>query len=111
MDVVLVGWSIRADAVEQFKKDFPEMAPGSKPGLIREDLYRREDADDDGVVHFIRVGRWDSREYFYAALGGLGVAPLTPPQQKDYEVGKRQREWLEWTRDDIPPAVRGAADR
>lgn len=103
MDVVLVRWSIRADAVDQFKKDFPEMPHGSKPGLIREDLYRLEDSADETVAHFIRVGRWESREYFYAALGGIGVAPLTRPKQKDYEVGDRHREWLEWVRDDIPP--------
>jgi hypothetical protein len=30
VDVVLVTCSIRADAVEQFKADFPEMPPGSR---------------------------------------------------------------------------------
>ena len=104
MDVVLVRWSIRADAIDEFKTDFPEMPPGSKPGLIREDLYRLEDAPDDGAIHFIRVGRWESREYFYAALGGIGVAPLKKPTPKPYETSERRREWLEWTRDDIPPA-------
>jgi hypothetical protein len=102
MDVVLVRWSIRADGVEQFKRDFPPLSDAT-PGLISEDLYRLEDAADDSVAHFVRIGRWESREYFYAALGKLGVAPLTRPQQREYETGDRRREWLSWTRDDIPP--------
>ena len=101
MDVVLVSWSIRTDAVDQFKDDFPEMPPGSKPGLIREDLYRLEDTPDDGSVHYLRVGRWESPAAFYAALAGI-AAPGMRPTPKPYETSERRREWLTWSRDDIP---------
>jgi hypothetical protein len=101
MEVVLVSWSIRPDAVEQFKKDFPEMTPGSKAGLIREDLYRLEDAPDHGSIHYLRVGRWESQDAFYSALAGI-AAPGKRPTPKPYETSERRREWLTWTRDDIP---------
>jgi hypothetical protein len=101
MDVVLVSWSIRADAVDQFKDDFKEMKPADTPGLIREDLYRLEDPPEDGSVHFLRVGRWDSQDAFYKALAGI-AAPGMKPKPKPYERGDRRREWLIWARDDIP---------
>jgi hypothetical protein len=101
MDVVLVTWSIRADAVDQFKDDFKEMNPENTPGLIREDLYKLEDGPQDGSVHFLRVGRWDSQDAFYAALAGI-AARGTRPTPKPYETSERRREWLTWARDDIP---------
>lgn len=97
-----MSWSIRADAVERFKKDFPALAPDT-PGLIREDLYRLEQKDDAGVAHFVRIGRWESEDAFYAALSHLGVKPNTRPSPKGYEVDPpRRREWLDWLRDDMP---------
>lgn len=101
MDVVLVSWTIRSDAVDQFKEENPDLSPETA-GLIHEDLYRLDDAAPDGSVRFLRVGRWESREHFYAALGKFGVAPLTSPQPKEYETADCRREWLEWTRNDTP---------
>jgi hypothetical protein len=102
MRVVLVSWKVRADAVEQFKKDFSPL-PKETPGLVREDLYRLEDGSDDDVARFVRIGRWESEEAFYKALEHLGTKPYATPPPKPYEVDPPpRREWLVLDRDDIP---------
>jgi hypothetical protein len=99
MEVVLVTWSIQADAVDQFKRETPDLDV-STPGLIGEELYRLEGESADGSVRFLRVGRWANREQFYDALKDAGVKPFTSPPPKPYETRRRRREWLVWTRED-----------
>lgn len=98
MEVVLVTWTIRGDAIGQFLADVPSL-PAETPGLIREDLYRLVEEQED-VAHFVRIGRWESREQFYEALDAAGAAPFKRPARKPYEAADRSREWLEWIRDD-----------
>ena len=50
MDVVLVTCSIRADAVEQFKADFPEMPPGSELATTSVYTTKRRGAPGRGAA-------------------------------------------------------------
>lgn len=108
MEVVLVSRTVRVDAVEQFKRETPDL-DSSTAGLIGEELYRLEGQSQEGSVRFLRVGRWQSREHFYDALKDQGVAPFTSPVPKPYETAKRRREWLVWTREDTATTDGGDA--
>ena len=101
MDVVLVHWRIRPDAIDQLQTDFPTFARDT-PGFLGEELYQRV-GDNGAAAELVRIGRWTDEADFYSALG---IRPGQMPSPKDYELSPRRREWLTFVRDDLStPAV------
>jgi hypothetical protein len=97
MDVVLVHWRIRSDALDQLQADFPTLAIDT-PGFLGEELYQRV-GSSGAVTELVRIGRWANEADFYMALG---IRPGQVPSPKDYELNPRRREWLRFVRDDLP---------
>lgn len=86
METILVHWFIKAGQENEFM-NFRKPTAVDTLGFQGEVLYQRIDQPEPGVVQFLNVGRWDSREMFEQKH-------LRTPTNEEFEQRPRKREWL-----------------
>ena len=89
---VLIHWSIRNGAEEEFLSDRSAVSRTTS-GFLKETLYRVAaiDGEPDGHVNYVNVWHWASCNDFYAYFD---IHEGAVPALKRYESAAR-REWLD----------------
>lgn len=94
METIVVQWFVRSGREGEMVR--PDLSSETTPGFIDETLFRIADSSD-GVIRFVNLGHWATREAFYERFPF--ARPGQPQRLEPYEAAPRIRGWLEI----IPP--------
>lgn len=90
METIVIQWFVYEGREDEMKR--PTLSPSTTPGFLDEQLFR-EPSVLDGVLRFVNIGHWVSREAFYQAFPHARPGELQVVEE--YEAGPRVRGWLE----------------
>lgn len=87
MDIVLVHRWINAGHEQAFFADYASQQATAPPALLAETLCRCADQPEAGVIAFVNIAEWSSREAFEGYFKEI-------PPPATYEARLRTRTWL-----------------